>query len=273
MRLVVASLCSIVLFSIGCSESTETPPDTFAPAPPALNAPEPPAQAGDATPPAAVADPTSAATSADAAMSVPTPAGAAAAPVAPPDGFSPIAIENGTIQLTPENTTIQVIGQHNPPRGDGPRDRDARTIVFEKFSGSMTIDPATKLPKAATAEIDANSLVAFDARLTSHLKNRDFIEVETYPTIKFESTRIEPGAEPGKITIVGNLTLKDVNKEVSIPATVTNDGRGVTVLGQTKFNRRDFNIKGERIDNSTQPEFEFILAVGKRTQLPAAGGR
>jgi polyisoprenoid-binding protein YceI len=198
---------------------------------------------------------------------------ATAPAAAPPEGFTPVALENGAVKLAPENTTIQVVGQHNPPRGDGPRDRDARTIVFEKFTGSLTFDPATKLPKAATAEIDANSLVAFASRLTSHLKSRDFIEADAYPTIKFESTRVEPAAEPGKINLVGNLTLKDVTKEITIPATVTNDGNAVTVLGQTRLNRRDFNINGAPIDNSTQPEFDFMLAVGKKTESPAAGGR
>jgi polyisoprenoid-binding protein YceI len=201
----------------------------------------------------------------------PTAGPVTAPPTTPPAGFTPVALEGGVAKLSPENTTIQVIGQHNPPRGDGPEDRDARTIVFEKFSGSIVFDQATKLPKSATAEIDATSLVAFDARLTSHLKNRDFIEVEAYPTIKFESSRIEPASEPGKVTIIGKLTLKDVTKEVTIPATVTYDGNGVTVHGQVKLNRRDFNINATRIDSSTQPEFDFTLAVGKKTESPAGG--
>jgi polyisoprenoid-binding protein YceI len=265
MRCAIASLFSVCLFAIGCGEPAANTPVPPAPTPPALNAPESPKPGGEA------ASAGQSGATAEPAMGAAATGNAAAVVSAPPEGFTPVAMEAGAVKLTPENTTIQIVGQHNPPRGDGPRDRDARTIVFEKFSGSMTIDPVTKQPKSATAEIDANSLVAFDPRLTSHLKSRDFIEVETYPTIKFESTRIEPASEPGKVTIVGNLTLKDVTKEISFPAMVTNDGRGVTVHGQTKLNRREFNINGARIDNSTQPEFDFTLAVGKQTQSPAAG--
>jgi polyisoprenoid-binding protein YceI len=264
MRFAVALLVTASLFAMGCGEpaaSTSNPP---APTPPALNPPETSKPAGDATP---------GAESAAADVHGMGAATASAPAAAPPEGFTPVALENGIVKLVPENTTIQVVGQHNPPRGEGPRDRDARTIVFEKFTGSLTFDPATKLPQTAIAEIDTNSLVAFDPRLTSHLKSRDFIEVEAYPTIKFESTRIEPAAEPGKINIVGNLTIKDVTKEITIPATVTHDGNAVTVHGQTKLNRREFNINGARIDTSTQNEFDLTLAVGKKTESPATGGR
>jgi polyisoprenoid-binding protein YceI len=188
-----------------------------------------------------------------------------------PEGFTPVSVAGSVVQLTPENTTIQIIGKHAPPRG-GPNDPNARTIVFMKFTGEMDVDPATRLPKSAKAEIDATSLVAFDPRLTSHLKNPDFIDVEKFPAIKFTSTKIEPAGEPGKVNITGNLTLKDVTKEITIPATVTHDAGGVTVHGQLTMNRRDFNINHSNIDERTMTEMELTLAVGKKS-VPPTGGR
>jgi polyisoprenoid-binding protein YceI len=148
----------------------------------------------------------------------------------------------------------------------------ARTIVFMKFDGELKVDPATKMPTAASTEIDATSLTAFVGTLTSHLKNPDFIDVEKFPTIKFNSTKIEPAGEPGKVKIIGNLTLKDVTKEITIPAKVSHDANGVTLVGEVQLNRRDFNINGTAIDGSTMAEIDFTIAVGKKSVAPSAGG-
>jgi polyisoprenoid-binding protein YceI len=266
MRFSVALPIVVFLTALGCGEPSTPPADTPDTTPPALNAPEQPKQDAQSPPP-----PNGSASSEPDTV-VPAQGTPAAPPPTAPEGFSPVTIESNTVRLVPENTTIQIIGRHAPPRG-GPNDPNARTIVFEKFTGTIVMDPATKLPRTATAEIDTNSLVAFDPRLTSHLKNRDFIEVETYPTIKFESTRIEPSGEPGKVSIVGNLTLKDVTKEITIPATITNNGQSITLHGETQLNRRDFNINHSNIDGSTMPEFDFMIAVGKQTERPAGRRR
>ena len=263
MRLAFPSLLIVCVLATGCEQPAAGPAAT--PAPPAVSATDTPQPAP--TPPP-MDTPT--VVPAGPQMGAPEPAAPAAAALPVPEGFTPIAIETGNVKLTPENTTFQVIGRHAPPRG-GPEDPNFRTIVFEKFTGSLTFDPTAKILESAAAEIDATSLVSHDQRLTSHLKNPDFIDVEKFPTIKFESTRIEPGAEPGKVSIIGNLTLKDVTKEITIPATVTNDGRGATVHGQTRLNRREFNINSAGIDNSTMPEIDFTLAIGKKTERP--GGR
>ncbi len=252
-----------VLLTMGCEDNSAKP--AAAPTSPAAvtdtkamppsDVPEPndlkmPSDVA-ATPPAAGSDKTA---GGDMARGVPSAA---------PEGLSAVPADGNTVKLTPENSTIQVIGTHSPPRQPDPR-----TIVFEKFTGSFTFDPVTKLPKSANAEIDANSLLAFDPRLTSHLKNREFIDVEAFPTIKFESTSITPSPEPGKVDIKGNLTLHGVTKEITIPATVTNGPNGVTVNGKVKLNRGDFKINHPNIDNAVQPEMELSVLVGKKTERP-----
>jgi polyisoprenoid-binding protein YceI len=266
MRFPLALLSLICLISAGC-EQPAAPPAVES-TPPAVSATETPATTATAADPA----PAEAAPTAGPEMTAPTSTAAAphAGPV--PEGFTPVPVENGVVKLTPDTTTIQIIGRHAPPRG-GPEDPMARTIVFMKFDGELKVDPATKLPTSATAEIDATSLTAFNGGLTSHLKNHEFIDVEKFSTIKFASTKIEPAGEPGQIKITGNLTLKDVTKEITIPAKVTHDASGLTVLGEVQLNRRDFNIKHENIDNTTMAEIDFTLAVGKKSAAPGGGGR
>jgi polyisoprenoid-binding protein YceI len=277
MRYPFVLLSAIFLFSTGCEQPAPQPQPTAPVTPPAVTktdtsepvtSPAPPAETSLQSPVDVVAP------TAGPQIGASAPSSTAPAPPAGPvpDGFTPVRVENGVVKLNSENTTIQIIGRHAAPRG-GPNDPMARTIVCMKFDGQMEIDPATKLPKSANAEIDATSLTAFAANLTSHLKNPDFIDVEKYPTIKFASTRIEPTGEAGQVKIVGNLTLKDVTKEITVPAKITSDASGLTLLGEVQLNRREFNINASAIDGTTMPEIDLTLAVGKKTAAPGGGGR
>lgn len=59
--------------------------------------------------------------------------------------------------------------------------------------------------------------------LEGHLKTGDFFEVETYPTAKFEITEVAPtdNREDASHYITGNLTIRNVTKQVKLPANVT----------------------------------------------------
>jgi len=81
-----------------------------------------------------------------------------------------------------------------------------------------------------------------NGKLVGHLTSADFFDVATYPTSKFVITNVEDKGD--KVHVTGNLTLKDVTKSITIPATV-NTAAGVTTFKSEKFmvNRADFNIK------------------------------
>lgn len=103
--------------------------------------------------------------------------------------------------------------------------------------------------KAGEFVIDMASIVNLDiksdeykAKLVGHLKNADFFDVEKFPTSKFVITSVED--KDGKLAVTGNLTLKDVTKSITIPATVS-EAEGVTTFKSDVFNidRADFNVK------------------------------
>ena len=81
-----------------------------------------------------------------------------------------------------------------------------------------------------------------NADLVGHLSSPDFFEVATYPTAKFVITSVVE--VEGNLAVTGNLSIKDVTKSVTIPATLTEVG-GVSVFKSETFNinRADFNIK------------------------------
>lgn len=85
------------------------------------------------------------------------------------------------------------------------------------------------------------------AQLKAHLENEDFFEVQTYPTARFELTGIPTeGIDIVNIKeLQGNLTLKDVTKNITIPISKVEPVDGGTKITSAVFtiNRADWNVK------------------------------
>ena len=79
-------------------------------------------------------------------------------------------------------------------------------------------------------------------KIEKHLKAPDFFDVALYPTSKFVITSVLE--VEGNMAVTGNLTIKDVTKSITIPASVTTVD-GVTTFKSELFNidRADFNVK------------------------------
>jgi len=97
-------------------------------------------------------------------------------------------------------------------------------------------------------EIDASSIDTGAEQRDAHLKSPDFLDVENYPKITFKSKRVEDHRD-GTFEVVGDLTIRDVTKEVTLKA--EDNGRGNSPFGTyvagftatTSFNRHDFGAK------------------------------
>lgn len=70
--------------------------------------------------------------------------------------------------------------------------------------------------------IDMNTIAVEDlspdraAKLSSHLKDSDFFEVDKYPTSTFELVEVSYGGSgPYPYTVLGNLTIKGITRAVS----------------------------------------------------------
>ena len=79
-------------------------------------------------------------------------------------------------------------------------------------------------------------------KIEKHLKAPDFFDVALYPSSKFVITSVLQ--VEGNMTVTGNLTIKDVTKSITIPATVSTTD-GITTFKSELFNidRADFNVK------------------------------
>lgn len=84
---------------------------------------------------------------------------------------------------------------------------------------------------SGTFTIDINSITNLDqsgkdrANLESHLKEKDFFEVEKYPLGSFEITEIKADST-GK-RVIGNLTLKQITNSIQIPVIIRIDEKSV----------------------------------------------
>jgi polyisoprenoid-binding protein YceI len=116
--------------------------------------------------------------------------------------------------------------------------------------GSLTLDEAQ--PDRSTVEVtlDAASIDTRSEQRDGHLRSPDFLDVELFPTITFASRRVEGARleEGTPFRVVGDLTIRDVTREVTLDATYEGRGRDpwggerVSFSATTKIDRRDFGL-------------------------------
>ena len=79
-------------------------------------------------------------------------------------------------------------------------------------------------------------------RLEGHLMSKDFFNVKENPTSTFVITKVKK--EDGKLSVTGDLTIKETTKSITFPATVTEVDGVVTFKSETfKVNRANFNVR------------------------------
>lgn len=135
---------------------------------------------------------------------------------------------------------------------------------FNDFSGSFSYDESK--PEASSIEVEINtaSVDSNHAERDKHLRSDDFLDVEKFPKARFVSTRVEADGDT-KAKIYGNLTLKDVTKEVVLDAERIGMGEDpwggyrVGFQGATTFRMKDFNIMRDL--GPLSQDVEMILTV------------
>ena len=160
-------------------------------------------------------------------------------------GFKPTGPHNGTVaiesgMLTTENNNLQ--------------------------SGDVIIDMTT----ITALDVKGDKKESLDAHLKGTVKGKegDFFNVNKYPNASFEITGITTN-EVGKTILSGNLTLKDIKKNVSFPVTVSTSGNTLslvsepfeinrTVWGVNFGSKSVFDNLGDKFIND---EIELIISV------------
>lgn len=119
---------------------------------------------------------------------------------------------------------------------------------FDGPAGTVTFDPKDASTLRVEASIDAKTIDTRNPDRDADLRGTLFFDVEKFPRITFTSRRASADG-PGRIKVVGDLTMHGVTKEVTLDVQGSsqplNDPFGNVKLGgvaTTHLNRQDFGI-------------------------------
>ncbi len=149
------------------------------------------------------------------------------------EGSGDDANSAGGMAITAENTEITFVG--SKPSGD------SHEGGFKTVNGTINFDADNLDASSLNVVIDMTSIYTDSDRLTGHLSNQDFFEVNMYPEAKFTSTKFEH-VEGDTYHIVGNLTIRDKTEEATLPATITTSDDGLTLAIDYPMPRSKFGI-------------------------------
>ena len=118
---------------------------------------------------------------------------------------------------------------------------------FAEFKGTITVDRDNIENSAIEAVISIASVDTNNAKRDNHLQSEDFFLVSEFPSMSFKSSKWETTGETN-YAVTGNLTIKDITKEVVLDVTLLGFGKGSKdsyISGweaETTIDRTDFGI-------------------------------
>lgn len=118
---------------------------------------------------------------------------------------------------------------------------------FRDFKGAVDFNAADPAKSTVTFSAKMTSVDTGVAARDNHLRTADFFEVEKFPEMTFNSTKVEMKNKQWLVT--GDLTMKGVTKSVTFPFSIAgfvpdqrSGGTRMGVVAETSINRRDFGV-------------------------------
>ena len=118
---------------------------------------------------------------------------------------------------------------------------------FRGFEGTIVVDKDNPANSSVDVTIDASTITTGDVKRDEHLRSADFFDVEKYPTLSFESTKVER-VEGNAYRVTGDLTIHGITKQVVLEADYLGAGKDpwgnerVGFEAKTSVNRKDFGL-------------------------------
>ena len=121
----------------------------------------------------------------------------------------------------------------------------------EEYSGDFDSSTGTGLFVVKTKSMTTN-LGPRDKRMHAYC-----LESDKFPTIQFSVSGVDgletmnSEAKRGKVTLKGNLTIRDVTKTISVPTAFVKMGNDMSLQGQFDFKWTDYEVPDPSIFIST----------------------
>lgn len=116
------------------------------------------------------------------------------------------------------------------------------TGQFDQYDGTVVYDSNDLANSKINVTIQTASINTRLAKRDEHLQGADFFDAAQFPTMTFVSKNITANL------IIGDLTIKGITKEVSIPAAILGPVKAMSgsmiigISGSFKLNRQDYGI-------------------------------
>jgi len=182
-------------------------------------------------------------------------------------------------RLTPTALVLVMLAGSAPARAESLRFRiqpEASEITFRatsrlmnaeghfgRFSGDVVADPAGPTGARINLTIDAASLETGIEMRDKHLRSADFFDIERFPTIAFQSVRVEAAGR--RATVMGRLTLHGVTREIAVPVDVQITETALVASGEFIVNRGEYAMNYNSflnpIGNEVRVAFTFRARV------------
>lgn len=128
---------------------------------------------------------------------------------------------------------------------------------FKEFSADIKVDFDSPEKSTLKIEIKTESLWSDNDKLTAHLKNPDFFNVEKFPKIKFETTSVDVGDNEG--TLTGKMTMLDKTVEVKVPIKIELQESQLVVTASFKLDRTKWGMNFGRPNINDEVEITATL--------------
>ncbi len=123
-------------------------------------------------------------------------------------------------------------------------------------------------------DIDMTTITCTDlegewkGKLEGHLHSPDFFSTAEFPNASFKIKKATPRGTPGDYKVVGDLTIKNITKEVKFYTHIDETGGQVKATADLTIDRTDFDVRygsGSFFDNlgdkTIYDEFELNISL------------
>jgi polyisoprenoid-binding protein YceI len=182
---------------------------------------------------------------------------------------------NGDWEFDPTHTRIGFSAKHamvTTVRG-----------AFNEITGHLHVDTENPDQSWAKVVMQVGSVDTRVQQRDDHLRSGDFFDAEKWPEITFVSTHIEE-VDDRAFSVTGDLTIRDVTKQVMIPLALTGIETGAYgelragFEGTRRLNRRDFGLVwntpldsgGMLVSEKISLEFEISAVKVEKSDEDAA---
>jgi polyisoprenoid-binding protein YceI len=149
---------------------------------------------------------------------------------------------------------------------------------FTKVSGTVNFDAAAPEKSNVEATVEIASVSTANEKRDNHIKSPDFFDAAKFPTATFKSKAWKKTGE-STFDVTGDLTIKDVTKEVVLNAELLGSGPGMggaTVTGweaKITIKKSDFGLGGPAMLGKVLGDdvaLTISIEAGHKSDAPAA---